>query len=802
MLRSHLIVALRNLTRHSFYSFINIFGLTIGMSAGFLILQYVHYELSYDSFFENKENIYRVRTDRYNDGELTTQWAAGCAGVGYHMKEDFPEVEEFVTIRSSAAEISYDRKYFNLEFPYFADKTFFQVFSIPLLRGVDSLVLKDPYSVVLSETTARKIFGDEDPMGKIIRTNDVNEFKVTGIYQDIPDNSHMKFDLLYSFETYLSLVSEDARTAWQWDGFLNYVKLRPGTDSKALQEKFPDFVEAREGDQLREYGAWMEFVLQPLDKIHLTSNYRAEIKPTGSETTTYFLLVIGLFVLFIAWINYINLTTARSMSRAREVGIRKVMGSHKMQLIRQFMLESLLINMVAFIISAIIVISVFPFFNNFVGREVLYTWPGTTYFWLGLIALFSAGILLSGFYPALVLSRFKPVTVLKGRFSGSAGGNLLRKGLVTFQFLASMVLITGTFVVYQQMDFLQSQDLGVKIEQTMIIETPNYQSDSVLSSKENIFRNGMLSESTVSSIATSTAVPGRTPNWNAGGVRLVSETPAQSNQYRVLGADDQFMDFYGLEVIAGRKFDRSFGSESSNIIFNEAAMQRMGFSDPEEFLNQKIYFWGDTFNVVGVVKNYRQESPKAAYDALIFRYFNSPSGLYSIKLSSGNIRNSVEQVRSQWERAFGNKTFDFFFLDDYYNEQYKAETKFGSIFGLFAGLAIVVACLGLFGLASYITSLRSKEVGVRKVLGASLQSLWSLLTTDFLKLVGISIAVSVPVSYYLMDGWLQDFANRISLNVWIFLFPSLVLIVISILTVSYHTLRTAQMNPATTLKEE
>ncbi len=774
----------------------------MGMSAGFMILQYVYYETSYDQFFENKENIYRVQLNRYNKGELQSAWAAGCAGAGYHMKEDFPEVDDFVNLRKSTASISHDKRYFEPQSAYYAKENFFEVFSISLLRGVDSLVLKEPYTVVLSETMAHKIFGDEDPVGQIIEQNDKYKFKVTGVFQDFPERSHMEFDVLYSFETYVIFTSEEVRTAWQWDGFLNYVVLFPGTNPTALEAKFPDFIENRVGEELRQYDAGMEFNLQSLSDIHLTSNYYGEIKPTGDKNTTYFLLIIGLFVLFIAWINYINLTTARSMSRAREVGIRKVLGSVKAQLISQFMFESFAINFLALALSVLVVIAVFPFFNDLVGRSTSYSWPDSYNFWTSLSITFVGGVLVSGFYPALVLSNFKPVAILKGKFSGTQSGNWLRKTLVTFQFLVSIVLITGTFVVYQQMDFLQSQDLGVKIDRTLVVETPDFSSDSLRMLRDNSFRSSLLSESSINELTLSTTVPGQDPGWNAGGIRLINQTDDESNQFRILGVDDQFINFYGLEVIKGRGFDGSFGAEESNVLFNQAGAKRMGFSNPEELLNKKIFFWGDTFNVVGIVKNYRHESPKLAYDANIFRYFKKPGGYYSINIGSSNVRNSVENVRDHWESAYQNKPFNYFFLDDYYNEQYKSELKFGSIFGLFAALAIIVACLGLFGLSSYMTTLRAKEVGVRKVLGASLKQLWTLLTGDFLKLVMASIVVSLPITWYLIKTWLQEFESRIIPGVSLFLIPALILVVIAVATVSYHTIRTAQLNPVHSLKEE
>ena len=335
-----------------------------------------------------------------------------------------------------------------------------------------------------------------------------------------------------------------------------------------------------------------------------------------------------------------------------------------------------------------------------------------------------------------------------------------------------------------------------------VIDTPRYSSDSVRAVQYDVFQGQIAGESSIQSMTTSTAVPGRTPGWNAGGIRFTNQTEGESNQYRILGGDDQFVDFYGLELVSGRKFNREFGQENSSVIFNEAAVARIGIDNPEDILNREIYFWGDTMTVVGVVQNYRQESPKQAYDALIFRYFEAPSGYYSLQLSSGNIQESIQRIRRHWETAFVNKPFNYFFLDEYYNEQYKAELSFGTIFALFSGLAILVACLGLFGLASYVTNLRSKEISVRKVLGASLPNLWWLLSFDFVKWVGLAILLAAPLNWWVMNNWLENFANRIELSWWIFGLPALILISIATLTVSYHTLKIAFVNPAKTLKEE
>ncbi|MEM8893661.1 MAG: ABC transporter permease, partial [Bacteroidota bacterium] len=802
MLRNNLIITIRNLRKHKGYSAINLLGLAIGMAAGFLILQYVAFELSYDDFHAKKENIYRMRLDRTNAGEIRSQWAAGAAGVGQDIQQDFPEVKSYTRMTKSLADISYDQQYYQVDDPYYASEDFFTMFSVPLVSGVDTLVLKDPYTVVLSESLAKKIFKGENPVGKEIKMADQNDMVVTGVFEDLPENSHMSFDLLYSFETYVKLTSEKVRTAWQWDGFLTYIELFPGTEASVLEAKLPQWILDTHGEELAEYSACMKFYLQPLDEIHLISDYRGEIKPTGNKTATYFLAVIGLFVLVIAWINYINLTTARSLQRAKEVGIRKTLGSVRRQLIGQFIFESSFLNLIALLIASLVVLYFFPYFNAFAGKTVAYTWPTQPAFWLGLSGIFLAGIALSGFYPAVVMSGFKPLVVLRGSFARSKSGNRLREGLVVVQFFASIVLITGTFIVYQQMSHLRSLDLGVKIDQTLIVETPNFQSDSVYATRYSIFENLVQNESFVKGLAESTSTPGNTPPWNAGGLRLLSQLEQESNQYRVMGMDADFIDFYGLEVIAGRGFDASYGAEEENVIMTERAMRLAGMTNPEDLMKEKLFFWGDTFNIVGVVKDYRQESPKAEYDALIFRYFEHPGGFYSIDLSGSDMQNIISTVEGHWTEAYANKPFNYYFLDDHYNEQYKAELRFGSIFGLFSGLAIFVACLGLFGLASYMTSLRVKEVSIRKVLGAANDKLWLLLTTDFLKLVGISILLSIPLTYYLMGEWLENFATRIGLNVWLFFVPAVVLVVIALATVSYHTLRVIFTNPSENLKYE
>lgn len=804
MLRNYLNITLRTFKKHKVYVFINILGLAIGMASGFIILQYVAFELGYDQFFEDKENIYRIQTNRYNNGELTTQWAAGAAGAGYHIKKNFPEIQDYTQLHWSEAMFSVDKKYFKPKFAYYASASFFEVMGLSLLRGNDSTALKDPFTVVLSEEMSQRLFGTENPIGKKIRQNDSNDYTVTGIFRNFPENSHMKFDVLYSFATYIDFNGENVKTSLSWDGFLNYVRLRPDANYRTLQSKLTPVIDKiYEMDENYSVDSKIELILQPLDDIHLNSDFRREIKPNGNARTTYFLAVIGLFVLFIAWINYINLTTANSMKRAKEVGIRKVLGSFKKQLIGQFMFESAFINVVALLIAATIAFFSIPYFNRYIGRSTDFVLPEQTWFWAGIIIVFLSGIILSGFYPSIILSSFKPVIILKGAFSRSSKGSALRKGLVIFQYLSSVILITGTYVVYQQMQFLKQQDLGVDIEQTMVINAPIMTtSDSVHVSKINVFKTGLLANASIDAVTTSTAIPGSSPGWNAGGIRLLRQPESERNQYRVIGCDNEFLDFYGLEVIAGRGFDKSFGNEANNVLVNEASLPTLGIQHMEDVLNKKMDFWGDTFNVVGVVKNYRQESPKSAYDGHIFRYDDWWNGYYSVKVQTSNISETIAHIDNNWRDVFGEQPLDFFFLDEHYERQYKSEMNFGSIFGFFSILAIIVACLGLFGLSSFMTSIRVKEVSVRKVLGASFTNLWTLMTGDFLSLILIAIVISVPISWWLMSRWLDNFANRINMSWELFMIPAILLIFISVLTVSYHTIKTALLNPAESLKDE
>lgn len=800
MIRNYLTSVLRYVSRNKGFTFINVFGLAIGMMACMLITQYVLHEFSYDDFHVNKERIFRMQLDRYENGELATRWAAGCAGIGPDMKANFPEVERYVRLRGNNATLSTADTYFQEENVYFASEDFFRIFSVKLIAGEDSTVLKDPFKIVLSRSLAKKYFGSEDAVGKILKNNGKEEYQVTGVFEDLPANTHMRINALMSFVT-LTKLWNDPILSWQWDGFLTYVLLNDKANVNDVAAKIPALTEKQAGEDMKRFNAGMKFNMQPLTDIHLDSNFMFEFKPNGNRQSAYFLSIVAVLILAIAWINYINLSTAKSIERAREVGVRKVMGGLKAQLIQQFLLESVLLNIAAVVLSIAFVVLLTPSFSDLTGRQLDYLLFRQNMFWVWIGILIIGGALLSGLYPAFVLSSYKPVEVLKGRFKNTNAGVSFRRGMVIVQFICSITLIVGTFTVYRQIRFMQDQSLGVNIDQTLIVQSPNV-IDSTYEQKFQIFKQQIVQYPEVIGVTASTEVPGRQPGWNAGGIRRLSQAETEAKQYRIIMMDHDFIPLYGLKVIAGRGFSGETGNEGEKVLLNESAYRLMGFEKPEDALNDQIFFWGDTFQIAGVVKNYHQESLKKAYEPLIFRYNASPGGAYSIKFNPSNVRESLANFETKWRAMFPGNPFIHYFLDDHYNQQYQADMQFGKVFGIFSSLAIFIACLGLFGLSSLTAIQRTKEIGVRKVLGATVPSILALVSKDYILLMLGAILLAVPVAWWIMNEWLSDFAYRISLEWWIFAVPSLVVIAIALVTVSIHTLKAARTNPATSLRYE
>ena len=803
MLTNFFTIAFRNIFKHKIFSFINIFGLAIGMAASLLIFQYVRFELSYDKFEANSPNIYRIQLDRYNEGKLATQWAAGTAGIGPVVKDGLPEVTNLTRLYSTQGIMSYQDKEFREEKMFWANEGFLPMFGYPALKGSATDALKNVGQAVLTTSAARKYFGDEDPIGKTLQWNKREPFTITAVIPDPPANTHLKFNMLLSFATLQKLEGDPATTQWGWDGWFAYIQVRPGTNQQALEKKINALSESRWGKEMKESKQGMVFHLQPLASIHLSPNYMMDAEVNGDGKAVSFLLIIAVFIVVIAWINYINLATARSIERAKEVGIRKTLGSLRRQLIGQFLFESFLINTIATILAIGLIAACLPVFNTVAGKNLSLSLLATGSFWSILALIFFTGTILAGLYPAFVLSSFKPITVLKGKLTTSSHGSFLRQALVIGQFAASVLLMVGTFTVYRQLHFMQNQDLGVKIDRTLVLKGPRVL-DSTYDNKLSGFRDEILRIPGVHYISSSTEVPGRKVDWNAGGIKEVGADKIKARQYRVIGIDYDFVKAFDMKMLAGRNFSRDFRSDTGAVLFNEAAVKNMGFRTPEEVLNKRIDFWGKQYTIVGIVSNHHQESLREAYDAHIFRLIPDANTYYSLKLSGdkNNYANIIAGVKTRFKSFFPGNPFEYFFLEDHYAQQYKSDQQFGQTFSLFAGLAIFVSCLGLLGLASFVTNQRTKEIGIRKISGAGVGNILTLLTKDFLRPILISFLIATPLTWFVLEKWLDNYAFRINLTPWLFIGPAILILLIALLTITTQTLRAASANPVKALRTE
>ncbi len=807
MFVNNLKIAIRNLLKHKYITMINLLGLVVGMTSALLIWQYVAFEKSYEDFQENADRIHRVVTNRYVDGNLTMEFAAGAAGAGQVLKENFAEIEDYVKMRGVGdVAVTIGTESIRQDKVYFASTSFFKVFSFELLKGDKNTCLKEPMTACISERTAKKHFGSKDPMGQFFSTDGEQEFKVTGIYKDMPSSSHMNSHMLLSYSTFSEVLAPDNETETDpfWDGFYTYFLLKEGVDVAALETKFKALIDKQYGEDLGEINADMSYVLQPLKSIHLNSNILFEMEPNGDANAVWFLMLIGSLVLIIAWFNYINLSTARAETRAKEVGVRKVIGSKRSDLISLFLTESSLINICAIFLSLGLAQILMPFFEILAGKEIPLNVFSSPMVGLVILLVFLLGTLLAGLYPAFVLSSFKPISVLKSNTNpGKGRGVLLRKGLVIAQFVSSITLVVGTIVVFYQIRHLQSEKLGVNIDQTLVLKAPTIV-DSTYWGKFETFKQELVKQSEINWVSTSGNVPGSHVRWTAGGIRKWGADERTSKNVQAIGVDFDYLDTYEIALVAGKKMNKELHTDSTACLLNETAVKLLGLGTSEEVVGMHINFWGDRLEIVGVVEDFHQESPKVDFCPLILRV-NSPNGVpgfISVKFKPEDFPKTLSTIKSKWSLVFGQNPFEYFFLDEHFAKQYADDQRFGNVFALFSLLAIFVSCLGLFALAAFMAEKRRKEIGIRKVLGASMENLLGLLFKDFLILLVVSILIAAPLSWWGMNRWLSDFASRIDMQWWFIAVAGLGAMFIALLTVSAQSFRVARANPIKALKEE
>ncbi len=812
MFKNYMLVAFRNFRKHFGYAFLNIAGLAIGIAACIMILLYIQDDLSYDTYHEHAQQIYRVTEENIVEGTPTAT-ANVYSATTVALRNEFPEIPDIVRFYRYNALISDgDLKQFQEERFFFADSTVLEMFSWQMVIGDPKTALDEPNSVVITEEMARKYFPDpaslsgyQNPIGKTLRFENQFDLKITGVAETVPHNSHFIFDFLGSFST-LNSFSSWAVNNWYWPPMYTYLKLPENTSAAELEAQLPAMIGKYLGDWAKTERV---LHLQPLTGIHLTSNLDNELAPNSDEKYIFIFSAIAFLILLIACINFMNLSTARSANRAREVGMRQVMGAYRWQLIKQFLSESFFVSFVAAVLAIFLVNLALPAFNDISGKSLALQVQDITFYALLISGIILFVGLLSGSYPAFYLSAFKPVHTLKGGLArGGTSAAVLRKGLVIFQFTISIALIIGTFTIYHQLDYMRNLRLGFDKEHIVSIPLRDYTTVSSIDPfKDVLLQNSNIQSASISYIVPGIKVPGEYSILPEG------KNPDESWEMSVVPVDEDFVKTFGLEIVNGRNFSEELSTDSTGIILNEAAVRKLGW---ESALDKRVQIGGKNPDgdfrklaegrVVGLVKDFNIKSlhHEVAPLMLVNRGNRRIShyNYFSVRINPGDISGSLAFIREKWNDYAPQRPFEYFFVDEKLDRLYKAEVQLGQIFISFSLLAIIVACLGLFGLAAFAAEQRTKEISVRKVLGASISNIVMLLSKDFTILVGISILAAAPLAYFAMEQWLQNFAYHAGIGFLPFLFAGGLAFVIAILTVSYQAIKAALTNPIDALRNE
>ena len=800
MFRNYLKIAFRNLLKYRAYSFINILGLAVGITACMMILLYVNDELSYDTYNVKAERIYRFYGRAHMQGR-EFKMAVTPAPAGATLVHDYPEVVQYTRLLpASNMLIRYKDNVFNETRFFWADSTVFDVFTIPFTEGNPKTALNQPHTVVLTESLAKKYFGNEDPLNKIMNFEDGTAYTVSGVVKDCPSNSHFHYDIFAS----MASIEAGKSNFWINNNFYTYIVLKKGASASKLQAKFPALVKKYAGPQIyqglgitfedwEKKGNAYQFFLQPLTSIHLHSHLNNELEANSDIKYVYIFSIIAVFILLIACINFMNLSTARSITRSKEVGVRKVLGSNKSQLVKQFLIESFLLTFISILIAVLLVEIFLPLFNNLADKNL-----HTNYFHslVAIPALIAAIIivgLISGSYPAFFLSSFQPSKVLKGKATGSKG-SWLRSGLVIFQFSISIILFIGTMIIYNQMKYIQDANLGFNKEHVLVVQRA-----WALENHAETFKDELIKNPHIINATNTNDLPGRV--FSETVFKLENAPVSQQFLMGLITTDGNFAKTMGIDLTEGRYFSKNNPSDSVAVVLNESAVKTFNIKDP---IGKRIIFAGQnlTCNIIGVVKDFHLRSLHQKIEPLVIYYRSGQTNYLPIRISSNDISGTISAIKNEWKKFVPNKPFEYFFLDEDLNRLYHSDQKTGEILTSFSLLAISIACLGLFGLAAFTTERRTKEIGIRKALGASVLNVIFILSKEFTKWVLIANIIAWPVAYFFMNKWLQDFAYRINVSIWIFILSGIIALFIALLTVISHAIKAARANPVKSLRYE
>ncbi len=808
MIQNYFKTAIRNLLRYKFISSINLFGLTVGLTCCLLILTYILNETSYDRYNKNADNIYRVERTFVNPETKMLSLELGAVAPPFAplLLNDFKEIKKITRFLSTGTTaFRYNDKRFNESKVYFADENLFDVFDVNVTRGNPAKALSDPYSVMLTEDVAKKYFGKEDPINKLIRVDNQFTFKITGLYKPFPANAHLHPEILLSFNTLKDTAvygDKNLRTNWGNNSFYTYLLLPDGYNTKNLEAQFPAFLNRHMGDGgTVKPSDWTSLSLRKLTDIHLYSHKDSEVEENGDIKRVYVFSAIALFILFIACINYMNLSTARSALRAKEIGVRKVIGAGKPELIAQFLSESVLICLIATALAFFLTSIALPALNKISDQSLSMQILLKRQIILPLIAVpFIVGIL-SGIYPAIFLSSFKPIKVLKGLLKVNESNFSFRKVLVVTQFSISIVLIISTAIVFKQLRYMQNKSLGFSRDHIVNI---NY--NSGLSSSYESFKTELLANANIKEVGRSSRIPsGRLLDADGSKINNGDSLAPTKADIKFVRADEGFIPAYGIKVVAGRNFSKEYGMDTSSFIINEAAVKALELKSNEDAIGKQFTYGDRTGQLIGVINDFNFESLHQRILPLVL--FTSKTtgdgyGRISIKIAGNNIPAALAHIENTWKKFLPETPYDYKFLDERFADLYKAEQHQGNIFTIFSFIAIFIACLGLFGLSAFTITQRIKEIGIRKVLGASVGSIVQLISKDFLFLVLIAAIIAFPVAWYAMRNWLQDFAYRINIPWWMFIAAGLLAALIAFATISIEAIKAATANPVKSLKTE
>ncbi len=814
MLQNYFTIAIRHLNRQKGYSLINVMSLALGISCCLLILLFIRDELSYDRYFDRADRTYRVTTEQ-RQGEEVVRLADTLVPTVWYMREDFPEIEDMVRLvpPGNAWMVKYGDKGFYERNFYLADTTVFDVFNVPLLTGNPKTALTGNDKIVLSESIARKYFGDENPMGKILESEGTFHLEVTGIMPDLPSNTHLGFDILASFRIQ-EAYSEKKVDEWGWRTAHSYIVLREGSDPAELEAKLPAFVQKHLGSRYTSDEASMTFRLQPVTDIHLHSRLERELTPNSDIRYIYLFAAIALFIIFIACINFMNLATARSAGRAREIGLRKVFGAARTQMIRQFLLESLIMSGMAVCLALILAWVSLPWFNLLTGKAMSLD-AGTVGFALAAVVAIGGVVgFASGSYPALYLSGLAPIETLKGTLAAGSGTAGLRRVLVVGQFVISIALIICTGVVYSQLDFIQNRNMGLNTDQVVAVPL----TFDPVQETARIYKQRVAASPHVTSATATFILPGHKNAVIQLTLQRLGDAAYEKIDLNAAWTDEDFLETLGIELITGRYFDPAFQSDwgwrttGGGVVLNEAAVTRLGFGSPEEALGKEVHWVRELRQgfdeeekelrrIVGIMKDFHFTSLHQPIGPLVL-FPDEQGGHIVVKIAPGHLSEGLEVLEDVWRDVNPAFAFESFFVEDNFARLYDAEQRFGRVFVSFAALAVLIACLGLVGLSSFTAERRTKEIGVRKVLGATVPNLFRLLSNEFIRLVIVANLFAWPAAYLVMTSWLDNFAYRVDLGWVTFIVAGLLAMAIALLTVSYQAVRAATANPIDSLRTE